>query len=192
MRHIRWCILISMLRIKIQYEPGKKNSLADALSRIQKLSEPEETTINENKNKSETNKNKENIKEKTLMKGKTQNLTEEKLQKERKIEVETEKFKNQFYQEMLDACENLKKNNEYWSNKREAETRFNKQNDINIGDMVKVRNYTRHKLDPYFVGPFRVVKKDHNTVTLADPNSDMRLERPVHLKNVIKYHPTMV
>jgi len=34
MRHMRWCITISMLRIKIMYEPGKRNYLADALSRI--------------------------------------------------------------------------------------------------------------------------------------------------------------
>ena len=33
-RHIRWCITISMLRIKILYEPGKGNALVDALSRL--------------------------------------------------------------------------------------------------------------------------------------------------------------
>ena len=34
MRHIRWCITISMIRIKIIYHQCKKNSLVDALSRI--------------------------------------------------------------------------------------------------------------------------------------------------------------
>jgi len=52
-RHIRWCITISMLRIKILYEPGKRNYLADALSRIK---------INDNKMDIKNNPNKENNK----------------------------------------------------------------------------------------------------------------------------------
>eukprot|EP00833_Pecoramyces_ruminatium_P017519 jgi/Orpsp1_1/1191551/evm.model.d7180000086902.1 len=46
MRHIRWCLTISMLRIKIIYEEGKKNSLADALSRIK----PMDNSLINNKN----------------------------------------------------------------------------------------------------------------------------------------------
>jgi len=93
---------------------------------------------------------------------------------------------------VLDACENIKKNNQYWTQRREEETRFNQQNEIQVGDLVKVRNFTRHKLEPYFVGPYKVIKKQFNTVSLADPNLNLKLERPVHLKNVIKFHTTMV
>ena len=93
---------------------------------------------------------------------------------------------------VLDACENIKKNNQYWTQRREEETRFNHQNEIQVGDLVKVRNFTRHKLEPYFVGPYKVIKKQFNTVSLVDPNLNLKLERPVHLKNVIKFHTTMV
>ncbi|OUM58218.1 hypothetical protein PIROE2DRAFT_16578 [Piromyces sp. E2] len=73
---------------------------------------------------------------------------------------------------------------------RKSETRFNKQNEIQKGDLVKVRNFTRHRLDPYFVGPFKVTKKQYNTVTLVDPNTNTKLEHPEHLKNVIKFNTT--
>ena len=93
---------------------------------------------------------------------------------------------------ILDACENLKKNNQYWTQRKEQETRFNKQNEINVGDLVKVKNFTRHKLEPYFVGPYKVIRKQFITVSLEDPNLKLKLERPVHLKNVIKFNTTMV
>jgi len=64
-----------------------------------------------------------------------------------------EKFINH-HKWVLDAAENIKKNNIFWSERREKETNFNKQNEIKIGDLVKVRNFTRHKLDPYFIGPY--------------------------------------
>jgi len=72
MRHIRWCITISMLRIKIIYHQGKKNSLADALSRIKsnnqninddqrtiELSNKREVTSQEGKNMDLENKDTE-------------------------------------------------------------------------------------------------------------------------------------
>jgi len=52
MRHIRWCIKISMLRIKFVYEPGKRNCLADALSRIR--NRDRELNLNEIKANKET------------------------------------------------------------------------------------------------------------------------------------------
>jgi len=104
-------------------------------------------------------------------------------------ELLVEKFIDH-YKWVLDACENLKKNKEYWENKREQETRLNQQNYINVGDLVKIRNFSRYKLDPYFVGPYKVVKKNFNTVILADPNTNLEISRPVHLKNIIKFHTT--
>ncbi len=75
--------------------------------------------------------------------------------------------------------------------KREEITSMNKQNEINKGDFVKVRNSSRYKLDPYIVGPFKVVSKQYNTVKLIDPNTRLPLERPVHLKNIIKFNTTI-
>ena len=54
LRHIRWCITISMLRIKILYEQEKRNYLADALSRI-KIKDDNFNIQNNNNNK-ENNK----------------------------------------------------------------------------------------------------------------------------------------
>ncbi|KAG4085522.1 hypothetical protein H8356DRAFT_1363896 [Neocallimastix lanati (nom. inval.)] len=65
-----------------------------------------------------------------------------------------------------------------------------KQNEIKIGELVKVKKNSRYKLDPYFVGPYKVVKKKFNTVQLMDPNTYTCLERPVHLKNIIKFNTT--
>ena len=65
---------------------------------------------------------------------------------------------------------------------------MNQGKNINIGDFVLVRNFSRTKLEPYFVGPFRVVKKQFNTVTLEDPNSGLLLNRNVHFKNIVKYN----
>jgi len=67
-----------------------------------------------------------------------------------------------------------------------------KQNEIKIGELVKVKKNSRYKLDPYFVGPYKVVKKKFNTVQLMDPNTYTCLERPVHLKNIIKFNTTKV
>jgi len=41
--------------------------------------------------------------------------------------------------------------------------------DYKPGDLVLVRLINRKKLDPYFLGPMRIVKKEYNTVTLSDP-----------------------
>jgi len=59
---------------------------------------------------------------------------------------------------------------------------------IRIGDLVLVRNFSRSKLEPYFVGPLKVIKKQFNTVTLADPNTMIQMNRNVHLKNIVKYN----
>ncbi|KAG4088064.1 hypothetical protein H8356DRAFT_1346664 [Neocallimastix lanati (nom. inval.)] len=92
---------------------------------------------------------------------------------------------------VINACNNINKNNKYWKTKREKETSFNKQNEIKISDIVKIRNFSRYKLDPYFVEPYQVVKKKFNTVQFMDPNTHTCLERPVHLKNIIKFNTTM-
>ncbi|KAG4083321.1 hypothetical protein H8356DRAFT_1338539 [Neocallimastix lanati (nom. inval.)] len=65
-----------------------------------------------------------------------------------------------------------------------------KQNEIKIGELVKVKKFSRYKLDPYFVGPYQVVKKKFNTIQLMVPNTHTCLERPVHLKNIIKFNTT--
>ncbi|KAL6611532.1 hypothetical protein U3516DRAFT_551354 [Neocallimastix sp. 'constans'] len=75
--------------------------------------------------------------------------------------------------------------------KRNENFRNNKQNTIRKNDLVKVQNFSRFKLDPYFVGPYKVIGKHFNAVKLADPDTGLVLERPVHLKNVQKYKTTL-
>ena len=96
------------------------------------------------------------------------------------------------YKWIMDACNNIKKNNKFWETRREEITSMNKQNEIKPGDLVKVRNFSRYKLDPYFVGPYEVKSKQYNTVILMDPNTKRQLERPVHLKNIIKFNSTTI
>jgi len=69
---------------------------------------------------------------------------------------------------------------------------MNKQNEIKIGDLVKVRNFSRYKLDPYLVGPFQVTGKQFNAVKLVNPNKKLPLERPVHIKNIIKFNSATI
>jgi len=64
---------------------------------------------------------------------------------------------------------------------------MNEGRKLQIGDLVYVRNFGRKKLEPYFTGPFRVVKLQFNTATLADVNTNILLNRNVHFKNIIKY-----
>jgi len=62
---------------------------------------------------------------------------------------------------------------------------------IKKGDLVLVRNFSRSKLEPYFVGPLKIVKKEFNTVTLTDPISRIQMNRNAHIKNIVKYNSTL-
>ena len=94
------------------------------------------------------------------------------------------------YKWVLDAYNNMKNKAKKWEKERNELFKYNKQNEIKEGDLVKIRNFNRFKLDPYFTGPFQVTGNYYNTVSLMDPNSEEKLERPVHLKNVIKIPTT--
>ena len=98
-----------------------------------------------------------------------------------------EKFTNH-YRWTLEACANIKNANKYWATRREEKQSMNRAKDIHEGDLVLVRNFNRTKLEPYFVGPLKVIKKQFNTVTLADPDSGIQMNRNVHLKNIVKFN----
>ena len=105
-------------------------------------------------------------------------------------EILLEKFINH-YRWTLEACDNIKNANKYWATRREEKQSMKKGKDIKIGDLVLVRNFNRTKLEPYFVGPLQVIKKQFNTVTLADINSGIQMNRNVHLKNIVKYNSAL-
>jgi len=106
-------------------------------------------------------------------------------------EILLEKFINH-YRWTCEAAENIKSANKYWATRREAKTSMNQAKQIKEGDLVLVRNFTRTKLEPYFVGPLKVIKKQFNTVTLADPTTGIQMNRNVHIKNIVKYNSVMV
>ncbi len=102
-------------------------------------------------------------------------------------EILLEKFISH-YLWTIEAANNLKTANKYWANRREEKNSMNQGKRIQPGDLVLVRNFNRSKLEPYFVGPLKVIKKQFNTVTLADPNTGIQVNRNVHLKNIVKFN----
>jgi len=50
---------------------------------------------------------------------------------------------------------------------------LNEGKKIREGDLVLVRNFSRTKLEPYLVGPLKVITKQFNSANLADPNSNV-------------------
>ncbi|OUM57881.1 hypothetical protein PIROE2DRAFT_16993 [Piromyces sp. E2] len=77
----------------------------------------------------------------------------------------------------MEAADNIKNASKYWAMRREEKNSFNKGKYIKPGDLVLVRNYSRSKLESYFVGPLKVIKKQFNTLTLADPNTGIQMNR---------------
>ena len=56
------------------------------------------------------------------------------------------------------------------------------------GDLVLVRYIGRKKLDPFFIGPFKVIKASwFNTLALETIDTHKIIERNVHIKNVKPY-----
>jgi len=56
--------------------------------------------------------------------------------------------------------------------------------DFKPGDLILIRAFNRSKLDSYFIGPQKNVKRELNTVTVYDPISGEIAEKNVHLKNI--------
>ena len=106
-------------------------------------------------------------------------------------EIQVEKFVNHYLWTM-EAAANIKNANKYWATRREQKNSMNQAKRIKPGDLVLVRNFTRTKLEPYFVGPLQVIKKQFNAVTLDDPKSGIQMNRNVHLKNIIKFNSASV
>ena len=84
-----------------------------------------------------------------------------------------------------EAIANIENANELWRDRRKQSKRMKKN--YSAGDLVLVRYLNRRKLDPYFLGPLKVVKTEFNTVTLCDPRTGEILDRNVHKKNIIPY-----
>ena len=62
----------------------------------------------------------------------------------------------------------------------------------NPGDLVLIRYVNRKKIDPFFIGPFKVLKSSrYNTLVLQTLKERQILERNVHIKDVKTYLVTI-
>lgn len=90
------------------------------------------------------------------------------------------------YKWVKEAMEYSEHANRYWEQRMGFSKALKKK--YKVGDYVLIRLFNRSKLDPYFYGPFKVVKEPkYNTVVLEDPNTGKLLSRNVHLKNIYPY-----
>ena len=69
-----------------------------------------------------------------------------------------------------EAIRNIETANELWKDRRKQIKRL--RSEFKAGDLVLIRNFNRRKLDPYFIGPLKIVKQQFNTVTVCDPISN--------------------
>ena len=110
------------------------------------------------------------------------------LDKQENYESKEEYFIRKFarhHQWIKEAIENIQTANRIWEDRRKQMKRL--KANYQSGDLVLIRYINRRKLDPYFLGPLKIVKKEFNTVTVCDPITNEIAERNVHLKNVIPY-----
>ncbi len=90
------------------------------------------------------------------------------------------------YKWVREAMEYSEHANKYWEHRIGFSKALKKK--YKPGDYVLIKLINRTKLDPYFYGPFKVVKKPkYNTVVLEDPQTGKLLPRNVHLKNIYPY-----
>lgn len=76
--------------------------------------------------------------------------------------------------------------NEYWRKRINSEEILRSK--YKVDDLVLIRLMNRAKLDPYFIGPFRVVAPSkYNTLVLENALTKELLNRNVHIKNVVPY-----
>ena len=94
------------------------------------------------------------------------------------------------YQWIREAINNIETANELWKDRRKQLRRL--RSDYKPGDLVLVKFFNRKKLDPYFIGPMKILKKEYNTVTVCDPISGEVADRNIHLKNIIPYYSSFV
>ncbi|OUM61906.1 hypothetical protein PIROE2DRAFT_11973 [Piromyces sp. E2] len=75
--------------------------------------------------------------------------------------------------------------NRLWEDRRKQIKRM--KSNYKPGDLVLVKVFNRKKLDPFFHGPLKIVKKELNTVTVCNPITGEIADRNIHLKNIVPY-----
>ena len=76
----------------------------------------------------------------------------------------------------------------YWKTRRQAQQSMEKKKKFKIGDLVKIRNHQRTKLESYFLGSYIIKNISWNTVQLQNAMDGTKLERKVHIKNILPFN----
>ena len=85
-----------------------------------------------------------------------------------------------------EAIENIQYAHSYWLERSKSSS--NMLHKYKPGDLVLIRYINRKKLDPYYIGPFRVLKSSkYNTLVLQTIDTKEILERNIHIKDVKPY-----
>lgn len=105
------------------------------------------------------------------------------IEKRNKYEEEEEYWLRKFITHdkwIREAINNIETANKLWEDRRKQIRRM--RSEYKPGDLVLVRVFNRRKLDPFFTGPLKIVKKEFNTVTVSDPITGEIADRNIHLK----------
>ena len=85
-----------------------------------------------------------------------------------------------------EAITNIQYAHSYWLERSKSAS--NMLQKYKPGDLVLVRYISRKKLDPFFIGPFKVLKASkYNTLVLQSLKDNQILERNIHIKDVKPY-----
>jgi len=75
----------------------------------------------------------------------------------------------------------------YWKTRRDAKRSMENLHNYQVGDKVKIKLFQRHKLDPFYIGPYTIKEITWNTVKLQEDKTGIILKRNIHIKNILPY-----
>ena len=87
---------------------------------------------------------------------------------------------------ILEATNNINNANKLWENRRRQKDSM--KSTFEKGDLVLIRNFSRKKLDPYYIGSMKIIKMEFNTAILCDPITGEIADRNIHKKTLIHYY----
>ena len=71
----------------------------------------------------------------------------------------------------------------YWKIRREVKWSMEKLPEYKIGNKVKIKQFQKHKLDPYYIGPYTTKEIIWNTLKLQEDRSRII----IYIKNILPY-----
>lgn len=78
------------------------------------------------------------------------------------------------YQWIKKAIQNIETANTLQSDKRKQIKKM--RSEYKPDDLILIKHFNRKKLDPFFIGPLKIVKKEFNTITVCNPQNKLQIE----------------